>query len=336
MKWGEGREKRSGKNNANAGPEPVNSKFEVWAKTGNYGYYYYRGLYEGLESQLLMDKSRGVQEEIGQRIRSFLEHNNTDDLPPEGQLAVFGSNQRKMCSFVLQTVYPGLLIGAGYSHGISYKKDFESGFEDDSKAELESDFKLGFYFDYTTGLPVIPGSSVKGVLRSAFGAGHNKSEKYRRQKHEYIAEQLKKVGVEVATDDIEQLETAIFEGIVSGTQLPLAARDVFFDAWPIGGGRASGGRLFHDDYVTPHIKDGRNPDGGYFIEENSALKNPTPIRFLKVAPGVNYEFRFILTDTALGDIKVGAEIKLGLFKNILKDMGIGAKTRIGYGYFQEV
>ncbi|MDZ7743476.1 MAG: RAMP superfamily CRISPR-associated protein [Bacteroidota bacterium] len=28
--------------------------------------------------------------------------------------------------------------------------------------------ELGFFFDHTTGLPMIPGSSVKGSLRSAF------------------------------------------------------------------------------------------------------------------------------------------------------------------------
>ena len=28
--------------------------------------------------------------------------------------------------------------------------------------------KIGFYFDYTTGLPCLSGSSVKGIIRSAF------------------------------------------------------------------------------------------------------------------------------------------------------------------------
>ena len=54
-------------------------------------------------------------------------------------------------SFELTTTYPGLVLGTGYSH--------ETG--------TEGEFKLGFYFDWTTGLPVIPGSSVKGILRAA-------------------------------------------------------------------------------------------------------------------------------------------------------------------------
>ncbi|MEZ4966913.1 MAG: RAMP superfamily CRISPR-associated protein [Saprospiraceae bacterium] len=55
-------------------------------------------------------------------------------------------------SFRLKTTYPGLLIGSGYQH--------ETG--------AEGELKLGFFFDHTSGLPVIPGSSVKGVLRSVF------------------------------------------------------------------------------------------------------------------------------------------------------------------------
>ena len=50
--------------------------------------------------------------------------------------------------FDLVTTYPGLLIGSGYSHEVHGKDGL----------------KLGFYFDHTTGLPIIPGSSVKGVL----------------------------------------------------------------------------------------------------------------------------------------------------------------------------
>lgn len=52
----------------------------------------------------------------------------------------------------LTTIYPGLLLGSGYAH--------ESG----TLGEL----KLGFFFDYTSGLPILPGSSVKGLLKSAF------------------------------------------------------------------------------------------------------------------------------------------------------------------------
>ena len=56
---------------------------------------------------------------------------------------------------LLNTTYPGLLIGSGYIHEIG-------------STNIENELKLGFFFDHTTGLPIIPASSVKGLLRSAF------------------------------------------------------------------------------------------------------------------------------------------------------------------------
>ncbi|MEG1331879.1 MAG: RAMP superfamily CRISPR-associated protein [Eubacterium sp.] len=55
------------------------------------------------------------------------------------------------CQF--KTTYPGLLIGLGTTHEIK---------------DIDEAIKVGFSFDYVTGLPYIPGSSVKGMLRSAF------------------------------------------------------------------------------------------------------------------------------------------------------------------------
>jgi CRISPR-associated protein Cmr6 len=77
--------------------------------------------------------------------------------------------------FLLKTTYPGLLIGSGYIH--------EAVGNDKSKTEA---FKIGFFFDHITGMPYIPGSSVKGVLRSAFPLKDKKKEKYKKEKEEYI------------------------------------------------------------------------------------------------------------------------------------------------------
>src|ERR1035437_1606321 len=53
---------------------------------------------------------------------------------------------------ILYTTYPGLATGIGTMH--------ETG--------EEGEYKLGLAFDHTTGLPFIPGQSVKGLLRSVF------------------------------------------------------------------------------------------------------------------------------------------------------------------------
>ena len=66
-------------------------------------------------------------------------------------------------SFTLKTEYPGLLIGAGYPHD----------------AKLDEAIKCGFTFDYVTGIPYIPGSSLKGMLRSFFPGNQKEvSEEY--------------------------------------------------------------------------------------------------------------------------------------------------------------
>ena len=55
--------------------------------------------------------------------------------------------------FTLRTTYPGLMLGLGYPHDPGGSKEA---------------IQLGFTFDFVTGMPYIPGSTVKGVLRSAF------------------------------------------------------------------------------------------------------------------------------------------------------------------------
>jgi CRISPR-associated protein Cmr6 len=194
-------------------------------------------------------------------------------------------------SFALETIYPGLLIGSGYTHGLS----------------VESDAKIGFYFDHTTGLPNIPGSSIKGMLRSLFGCGKN--DHYPDAKKQMIRDLLSKPDI-----NIEQLVAEIFDGIDSSTKKPLSIykRDRFLEARII----KTPSKLLSDDYITPH---------------KEPLKNPVPLRFVKVQSGVEYEFSFLLTDGL-----IRADEKLKLFFQLLQWHGIGAKTNVGYGQFARV
>ena len=170
--------------------------------------------------------------------------------------------------FKATTTYPGLLLGSGNAHELP---------------SIEGQAILGFHFDYTTGLPVIPGSSIKGVLRSAF------------EHPEYIKELLN--GKDI---DIEELEKEIFDN-----------GDLFFDATVV----KVDSRLLGDDFLTPH--------------DESGLKNPIPLRFIKVMPGVSFVFDFILYDGILDK-----QEKRTLFEKILEDLGLGAKTNVGYGKFE--
>ena len=55
--------------------------------------------------------------------------------------------------FLMTVCYPGLLVGIGNAHNAGVSSE---------------EIAVGFSFDYVTGQPYVPGSTVKGVLRSHF------------------------------------------------------------------------------------------------------------------------------------------------------------------------
>lgn len=186
-------------------------------------------------------------------------------------------------SFSLKTTYPGLLIGSGNNHELP-----------DTKGQAI----LGFHFDYTRGIPEIAGSSIKGVLRSAF------------EYEGYIKELLEKQKINI--ENIKDLEIEIF-GQENKSNEVKQGKDIFFDASITKG--TPNKKILADDFITSH---------------KEAIKNPIPLRFIKVPSEVTFKFQFLLQD---GIIK--KEEKSELFKNIILDFGLGAKTNVGYGKFQE-
>jgi CRISPR-associated protein Cmr6 len=198
-------------------------------------------------------------------------------------------------SFQLIVSYPGLITGVGINH----------------EAGIEGEFKLGVHFDYTYGMPVVYGSSVKGLLRSAFPADStnlaDNTKSKNAAKEQYIKDELKNLQIENADNiDIVALRNNIFNN-----------NDVFFDAVIIE--KNNSGRFLESDSLAPH--------------DENPLKNPIPISFLKIASGVEMEFRFCLHACTINGIEITANNKRDLFEKILKDFGIGAKTNVGYGQF---
>lgn len=195
-------------------------------------------------------------------------------------------------SFLLQVRYPGLLVGLGYAH----QSTAISG-------DVRGDIALGFSFDYVTGVPYIPGSTVKGVLRNAFAQAND----------DYVQAFFGDDSI-----DIAQLEQEIFD---TGEEDDNPNQDVFFDAFPSPETpRKSNDTLFYLldlDVNTPHGE--------------GLTATPNPLTFVKVKPGVVFDFRFDLHD---GLISAGK--KRALFKQILKDFGIGAKTNVGFGVLDEI
>lgn len=202
---------------------------------------------------------------------------------------------------------PGLLIGSGLAHGLPGS---------------EEDVKTGLQFDYTSGLPVIPGSSVKGVIRSAFPTIKEDKE----QSNEADAEKLNYIKSLIA--DIPEFSALGLEDkdiLELGNQM-FNHGDIFADALLVGYGtrtkqQSPVNQVLAEDYITPHT-------GG-------PLAQPIPIKIVKVAPGVTFAFCFKFNVTKIGTKEVTAEMKESLCTAILQDLGIGAKTNVGYGVLKK-
>ena len=201
-------------------------------------------------------------------------------------------------TFLAKTIYPGLLLGLGYPH---------------DPGGVPDAIQLGFSFDYVTGMPYIPGSTVKGVLRSAF---RNYADVIR----DIASGSIKDV-------DLCKLEEGIFgEWVKGSSEAPfLKSRDIFFDAVIVRGNDS--GRIFAEEYITPHKNTNGKPELDIFAE-------PNPIKLLKVLPGVYFEFRFLLRDSVMDEALVKAQDKLDLFKDLIALLGVGAKTNVGFGVME--
>lgn len=237
-----------------------------------------------------------------------------------------------------KTTYPGLLVGTGYNHDM----------------KVNEFFKMGMSFDYTTGIPVIQGSSIKGLLRSAFPSIYEKeaeiNEKERKiynemktERIKYILEKLNKIeGINkniINESFVLKLEKELFDGIIcvkdKEYNISPINRDTFFDA-EINKEESKSNFILSEDYLAPHAEE---------------LKNPKPIKFVKVSPEIVFDFKFKLPEFYSGVRyeEKGEKIirennikstltpiqKLELFKEIILDLGAGAKTNLGYGRFDE-
>ena len=203
---------------------------------------------------------------------------------------------------------PGLLIGSGLAHGLPGS---------------EEDVKTGLQFDYTSGLPVMPGSSVKGVIRSAFPTIKEDKE----QSNEADSEKLNYIKSLIA--DIPEFSSLAIEDndiLELGNQM-FNHGDIFADALLVGYGtrmkqHGPVKQVLTEDYITPHT-------GG-------PLAQPIPIKIVKVAPGVTFAFCFKFNETKIGAKVVSASMKKALCAAILQDLGVGAKTNVGYGVLKRI
>lgn len=278
----------------------------------NLSWLYYKGYHNSFND---WDNRKSDKEAIKKRIEAFFSRKNevfwNYKLPPQENIGG---------DILFTTTYPGLLIGSGYTHEIG--------------AIGES--KIGFQLDHTTGLPIIPGSSVKGAIRSAFPQFEphperpweikepEKTSEISREKANYIA-RLKEWQYDQPAalyEAVHQLEMQVFEGLDIEKSIEASKpvyqsiykRFIFYDALPKKAGE--NGKLFGPDAITPHTA--------------GPLKNPIPLLFLKVLPNVTYAFRFG-TISMLACYASSIDETVKLLANVLSNTGIGAKTNVGYG-----
>ncbi len=175
--------------------------------------------------------------------------------------------------------------------------------------------EVSMVFDHNLGIPYIPASGVKGIVRFAHTLALYKSGLVEGLPKELV-EQDEKTGEIIAFDDDNWEEISLPFG-----NQKHRGKVFFLDAYPVS---VPSLRL---DIMNPHYgnyyadKEGKTPPADYLL--------PNPIKFLTVAPGTMFIFRAVV-------IKEGNLLDKvrSAFVRALVEEGVGAKTAVGYGRFK--
>ena len=279
----------------------------------NLGYFYYK---------ILMDKIIALPE-YQRYLQSFDKKKAPDIQKKQGIIKPLFENSFFMeeefeyagyekKEFNLKVKGKGLLIGVGYTHEIP---------------AVKGQFINGFYFDYTTGMPLIPGSSIKGAIRSTFP--YKKDElksilKKIKKSYEDKKDELKSILKKSYEDKkftYEEINKGKMQYIKKLTSLNeneiFVLRDEIFNY----------GDIFLDAYI---ISKGKFFDEDYFAPQTDEFSHPVPLKFLRIKEGIEFKFRFLLKPNfKILNINERAEF----FKKIIQSNGLGAKTNENYGRF---
>jgi len=188
--------------------------------------------------------------------------------------------------------------------------------------------EFGMTLHHTTGLPIIPGSALKGAARN-YALWTIAAEVFKDSKPEDWQ----------TNESLDALDKQLMEKGQVPHPLAESYRRIF------GSQEASGECVFHDavisrlpketlfsvDVMTPHFKDYYTSSGTKPPHDGD---NPNPVSFLTVSTGTHFGFavgqRHGLSDP---DQMLTAARWLA---SALDEMGIGAKTAAGYGAFKLV
>jgi len=200
-----------------------------------------------------------------------------------------------------------------------------------------SPYETGITLDFLTGLPIIPGSAVKGITRRAAIlklAWKNRCQFGKEFKEKFGFELQSIENAEYADlfpygDEFDFVAQKIENELrpnkfveVFGTQ-ELKGQVIFMDAYPI---RWSKG-LFRVDVMNPHYGPYYESKGG---QPPADWYNPVPVVYLTVNTGVEYRFVLASKDEEL--LPKAVE----WLKFALENIGVGAKGSQGYGVLEKI
>jgi len=169
-----------------------------------------------------------------------------------------------------------------------------------SGSVLETSIKLHHIY----GVPYIPASAIKGVLR-AYRIW--KLAEWNEEKYKEIEKKIDENKPE--TDEEKKLMETFGNQQQKGKLIILDAYPTNFEGFDI-------------DIMNPHFPDYYDKD-----EPPADWQNPNPITFLTIPAGTKFKFFFKNVDVYDGNLKEDLQ---KAFKNI----GIGGKTALGYGLFK--
>lgn len=249
----------------------------------------------------------------GANLKARIEHHITAATTITGHAgAVLQALHRRQCS-VLKSVHDG----GGLCLEITARlaTPYVSGLGGSHPTET------GFILDRNTGLPYVPASSIKGVLRLAHALNLA----------EHSPEMVRQCPEGFEIPDTEESMRKYFGDTDAGKESAVRGQLVFLDAFPA--------KLptLKRDIMNPHFC-------GYYNGDNPPVEteNPNPIMFMSVMEGIEFKFRVLaqpLADgatvaTAFGD---GDRKKiLEMFRRAGEELGFGAKTSVGYGRMTNV
>jgi CRISPR-associated protein Cmr6 len=296
----------------------------------------------------------------------FKNSNNTLDLKNSNNTLEFQDISLKgsIKKFFLQEINNQSIIKGFYNKlKERVEKQKESlkkiGYEDIFSSKLKTAYRLvvglgsGSVFEtsltlhHIFGIPYIPASALKGVVRSVSFWEIAKSQIEKNQNLNIEEFQRKLYDENISDSDTEEI---IIHKILFGTQ-EFKGLLIFLDSYPEINKENNNFDIFELDVMTPHYQK-------YYTENQTPgdWENPNPITFLTVKKGIPFEFNVLIDKHRLQEIERNKIIpekviekvieKLKNYQELknkvkrwlelaLKEFGVGAKTRLGYGIFQE-